>query len=264
MSRLFQDISGLKFNRLTVISLHSKEKRTMWICLCDCGKKTITESYSLKNGKIKSCGCYAREMIGKMNSSSNYNRYPNKELIIQEGEQWKQINGFGGIYYISNTGQVQSLHPCRPLPKILKLHKYNSGYLMAPLKCDSKSYLKTVHRLVAGAFIPNPENKPCVNHIDGNKLNNRVENLEWCTHKENMRHGFNTGLYKIRVGEENHRSKITESEVREIRLSKLPYKQLARKYNLNPTTIKHICTGKLWAHSFYLDSNEIKRLRELL
>lgn len=127
-------------------------------------------------------------------------------------EEWKDIRHFEGFYQVSNLGNVRSFidnhWKKRDVPKILKLFKLTKGYLGVCLydkKGSSKTY--KVHRLVAQAFIPNPNNLPQVNHIDENKENNTVDNLEWCTCEQNLFHGtareriFKTleekGIYKI-------------------------------------------------------------------
>ena len=97
--------------------------------------------------------------------------------------EWKKIDGFSN-YSVSNTGLVRIDNT----GTILKFCAGNHGYHMACLWKNNKGHQKTVHRLVAKAFIQNPENKRCVNHIDGNKKNNTVSNLEWCTHSENQLH----------------------------------------------------------------------------
>lgn len=103
---------------------------------------------------------------------------------------WKEIKEFPN-YRINNLGQVLSIR--RNI--ILKEDKSNGrGYCSVMLYKNGKPYTKVVHRLVAEAFIPNPYNKTQVNHIDGNKHNNCVENLEWVTQSENMIHAFKTGL----------------------------------------------------------------------
>jgi len=103
-------------------------------------------------------------------------------------EIYKNITGYEGIYYISNKGNVKSKK--RKIDSILKPRKSNCGYLRIFL-CKNKSHKQyTIHRLVAEAFIPNLENKPQVNHIDGIKINNFVENLEWVTSSENTTHSF--------------------------------------------------------------------------
>lgn len=117
-----------------------------------------------------------------------------------EKEIWKDIAGYEGLYQVSNFGRVRSLdriivrgtskrrgpHKARLKGKVLTLVSGVEGYLVVPL--GKSNPCCRVHRLVAEAFIPNPENKPQVNHIDGNVKNNRVDNLEWCTGQENLIH----------------------------------------------------------------------------
>ena len=101
-------------------------------------------------------------------------------------EIWKDIPGYEGKYQISNLGNVMSLHFKRsPTNKrLLKPMSDNGyGYLKVMLRDNGSYKMKSIHRLVAEAFIPNPEEKPNVNHIDSNPKNNRVDNLEWCTQK---------------------------------------------------------------------------------
>ena len=107
-------------------------------------------------------------------------------MIITE-EVWKDILGYEGLYQISSLGRVKSFHRNKPL--ILSLKKTSLGYLDVTLSKNGVKKSFRVNRLVAIAFIPNLENKPQVNHIDENKLNNKVSNLEWVTSKENINHG---------------------------------------------------------------------------
>lgn len=117
-------------------------------------------------------------------------------------EEWKDIKGFEGYYQVSNLGQVRSVeryknnHKKLQLVKscVLKTFEHQKGYLVVKLCKNNIKTHKRLHRLVAEAFIPNPKNKPQVNHIDGNKKNNIVSNLEWCNGSYNILHAYKTGL----------------------------------------------------------------------
>lgn len=118
-------------------------------------------------------------------------------------EVWKPIEGYEGLYEVSNLGRVKNLerripfgYGLRTIPeRILKNNVNEFGYLYVRLYKDAKGKKHKIHRLVAQTFIENPENKKCVNHIDGNKQNNSVENLEWVTHSENMKHASDNKLW---------------------------------------------------------------------
>ena len=114
-------------------------------------------------------------------------------------EVWKDIPGYEGLYQVSSLGRVKSLErdTKRLRPQHIRermLKPRNGGYLQVYLADAGKREAVYIHRLVAQAFIPNPDNKPIANHKDGNKHNNSVENLEWCTHQENVLHAYLTGL----------------------------------------------------------------------
>lgn len=113
---------------------------------------------------------------------------------MQVEEIWKDILEFKGQYQVSNLGNVRSLIRNKILkPAKISNNRINStGYYVVNLK--GKLYY--IHRLVAETFIPNPNKLPQVNHIDGNKLNNCIDNLEWCTNSENIKHAYRTGLMK--------------------------------------------------------------------
>lgn len=114
-------------------------------------------------------------------------------------EIWKDVVGYEGKYQVSNIGNVQSLKSRwgeRSIPHVMVPQLSGAGteqikYLRVLLTKNGQSKKILVHRLVASAFVTNHDNKPHVNHIDGNRLNNRIENLEWCTHRENMSHARN-------------------------------------------------------------------------
>lgn len=154
---------------------------------------------------------------------NNFNMY----LIYEDGRIFsKQSNKFLKITYDKNV-------------------KYNRISLINDFG-EKKKFL--VHRLVAEAFIPNPENKPEVNHIDGDKTNNHVSNLEWVTRSENMQHAFKTGL-NSNIGINNSRSLLTEREVIEIYCKLLEGSRgcdLAKEYNVSRPTISDIKARRNW------------------
>lgn len=112
-------------------------------------------------------------------------------------EEWRAIEGYGGRYYVSNLGRVKSIggKRCKHKPVIMSQLKQNSGYMFVKLFRNGKHDTRTVHRLVAEAFLGKSEHSD-INHIDGDKTNNNVSNLEYCSRKENMRHCFENGLRK--------------------------------------------------------------------
>ena len=118
-------------------------------------------------------------------------------------EIWKDIPDYKGLYQVSNLGRIKSLQTNR----IIKGGLTGYGYLHINARKDRKSHTLYVHKAVASAFIPNPDNKPQVNHIDGNKLNNCLDNLEWVTYSENNKHAYKTGLKKATKGKNNDYSR---------------------------------------------------------
>ena len=109
------------------------------------------------------------------------------DICSLEGEEWRHVAGYEGLYEISNYGRLKSLHHI--IPFIVRTKKIHSGRVNVDLHHNGKYTTFGIHTLVAKAFIPNPENLPEVNHKDENPLNNRADNLEWCTHKYNIRYG---------------------------------------------------------------------------
>lgn len=128
-----------------------------------------------------------------------------------EKEIWKDVVGYDGLYLVSNLGRIKSKerivknsHGKRLVKeKILSTFISNSGYYAIVLHKTRPIFkLNYIHRLVANAFIPNENNLEQVNHIDGNKLNNNVFNLEWCSRSENMKHAIKVGLFSQKVVKE--------------------------------------------------------------
>lgn len=128
-------------------------------------------------------------------------------------ENWRDIKGFENLYQISDLGNVKSLGNGNSTDsrtkqeRVLKLQLKKTGYLQVKLCKEGKSFYKRPHRLVAEAFLLNLENKKEINHINGIKSDNRVENLEWCTSSENQKHAFEKGLQKIYRGKSHIQSK---------------------------------------------------------
>lgn len=165
-------------------------------------------------------------------------------------EYWKVVEECPS-YLISNMGNVKNIKEL----KTLKAYD-REGYTRIDLydRRIKKSLKRSVHRLVAEAFIPNPLNKPQVNHIDGDKKNNRVENLEWCTQSENMKHAFKTGLYVPNPlkGEDRYNSKMTYEKVILLRemydSGEFLLKELAEEFNISITVTWNIAKRNTWKH----------------
>jgi hypothetical protein len=169
-------------------------------------------------------------------------------------EVWKKIEGFEN-YEISNLGRLKGLEittkfgcSFKTYPeRICKFWKDKKGYEYFTFNINGKNKHKLIHRLVATAFIPNSNNKPQVNHIDGNKSNNNIENLEWCTVKENLKHARDNGLNNSE-GLNHYRCKLTKNNIIEIRENKekLTQKKLAEKYILNQASVSDIINFKTY------------------
>jgi len=122
-----------------------------------------------------------------------------------------------------------------------------NGYPKISLMIDGDLKKMFVHKLLALAFIPNPENKPQINHINGIKDDNRLENLEWCTASENIDHSYRMG-FRSAKGERNGFAKLTAKQVSEIRSleGQMMQKDIAKMYNISPQNINGILRGRQW------------------
>ncbi len=164
------------------------------------------------------------------------------------------IKGFEGLYSIIEEGAIWN-HRTKRWQKLRgsgmtnKIRRQKRGYKTICLSKDGKPSYFYVHRLVAITFLPNPEQKKMVNHKDGNKENNCVENLEWCSREENTRHAFLNGL--TTRGNLNSQTKLTAEQVREIReihKNDCPtYAETAMKYGVSEANIGLIIRRQNWA-----------------
>ena len=185
---------------------------------------------------------------------------------MQEQEIWKDIEGYVGYYQVSNLGRVRSLSrtitthykdgrgdvTVHRKGRIMKPNKNVEGYLRIQLSKDDIRERSAIHRLVALAFIPNPnpEKYNMVNHIDGVTDNNNVNNLEWCDNRENQEHAIRIGLNQ-RVGTNSHWSKLTEEQVKFIRENyeyrgKYNFCTLAKMFDVTPRTIQNVIVGNTY------------------
>ena len=166
----------------------------------------------------------------------------NLEVEDLPGEIWKWISGYEDLYQISNKTRVKSF--CNGKEKILSQGFNMGGYPTVSLHKNGKPKTHLVHRLVAEAFIPNPENKNYIDHIDANRANANIENLRWVTQKENIQFSIQNGNHKM--GSESPLAKFTEEEVKRIREDYTPYdrvygiRAMAKHFDVSISTIADI------------------------
>jgi len=171
-------------------------------------------------------------------------------------EQWKAIAECNGEYYISDYGRVKSFKfgKERILKPQLVGYKPNQYYGVNLSKTNNRKK-EQVHRLVALAFILNPENKPQVNHKDGNKLNNHIDNLEWNTCKENIQHAWDTGLYESKrlvIIESRSKAVIDTNTGKKYKSLKLACQDVGENISTNKTRAhKKLKTQRF----FYINEN---------
>lgn len=168
-------------------------------------------------------------------------------------EIWKDVVGYEGLYQISNLGNVKSLNYNHTgKERILAKKHHKSGYVTVTLCKNGKHKNKSIHILVAMAFIPNRFSLPCVNHIDGDKENNFVDNLEWVTYSQNTMHAIQTGLrvdsnMRGVMGPANKNSRPVRQYTKDGEIVKVwpCVSDAARFYGCNPCTITNCTKGRI-------------------
>lgn len=162
-------------------------------------------------------------------------------------EKWTNIKEYEN-YKVSNLGRVKNVQSDKFLKTFTGAHGYKHVNLCN--KTGRKQW--RVHRLVMLSFTIQPKHKNSINHIDGDKANNELCNLEWCTDKENSRHAVNTGLHKGEHGEKNPRSLLKTDDVLRIKtlytIEGYTQRKIADKYNISQTHVSDIISGKRWKH----------------
>ncbi len=188
-------------------------------------------------------------------------------------EIWKDVKGYEGYYSVSNRGIVKSLDRVidhhgnglftRKRKGIILSQYEHKGYFYLTLSLNGVRKKQLVHRVVASTFIQNPENKRTVNHIDGDKSNNNVDNLEWATSAENNQHAYDTGLFTT-FGENQPTSILKYDEVVKIRelhkTGKYLHRELAEMFGMSRRHIGNIVNNKRWAT---MDENK-SRVNEII
>ena len=172
---------------------------------------------------------------------------------------WRPVIGYEELYEVSSSGLVRGKEkevsgnhkkPTRKIPVRDKKQCLLVGYPAVTLFKDGKPKLIKVHRLVAEAFLENPDSLPCVNHIDNDKTNNDVSNLEWCTHEHNTHHMLKQGRQDWAYGERSSSAKLTEDDVVLIKnLSKhMRQIDIAVMFGIRQQQVSRILAGKRWKH----------------
>ena len=169
---------------------------------------------------------------------------PDKPQFTHEAfeKEWRPIPGFSG-YEVSDQGRVRYTLRWKS-PHLLRLAKHSRGYLKAFLTVDKKMKTMFVHRLVAMAFLPNPDGLPYINHLNAVKTDNRPSNLEWASHASNTAHAVKNGL--IPVGATHGNTKLSDEQVMQIHVlhaSGRNKKSLAREFKVDPSNVRAILNG---------------------
>lgn len=164
--------------------------------------------------------------------------------MIQQKAYAVPIVGYSELYSVDNNGNIFSFEYKKFLKTNIK------EYVHVTLYKNGQPKTHLLHRIIAEAFLLNPDNLPEVNHKNGNKLDNSIENLEWITKSGNAQHAMSLGLLKSRSGESNGNAKISEKDVKYIRsMAKVKSQsQIAKELNISQTLVSQVQMGKIWKH----------------
>lgn len=224
-----------------------KKTRYCNICLVD---KPVSDFYTASY-KCKKCISESAKNIPKID-------WKESDICLPE-EIWLPITGYEGFHEISSLGRLSVLYRSMgtsfqklPERKILKppINPYTGyvAHIFAKWGIHQKEKRFNIHRLVGLHFLPNPLNLPEINHINGNKLDNSINNLEWCSRNKNIQHAFSNGLMPIKIGQDNRNSILTNEKVLEIYNSNIGPRELSRRLNLTYSLVAQIKNGTKWTH----------------
>jgi hypothetical protein len=169
------------------------------------------------------------------------------------GERWEDVEGYEGVYQVSDKGRVRSLDRVDSLGRdhtgqVLKVCFAGDGYGRVNLKRDGDRKSALVHRLVATAFIPNPRGAPAVNHLDSSRGNNVATNLEWCTASQNIQHCIRNGRFHPARGSKSGKAVLCEADVYFIKTSPLRNMDIAALFGIARNHVSEIRRGRIWQH----------------
>jgi hypothetical protein len=241
-----------------------KEKQTKKCNVCQNEFKAYTSRIVYCN---RTCASIGYKKVAKIHNDKSrdlkFLELSNLDLCIK-GELWVDVIGYEGYYMISNMGRVKTLRReitdfrngknstrIRREKIMTPVNQKSHPYFSIQLKINKKFKGFMIHRLVAIHFIPNPVNKPEVNHIDGNQKNNHFLNLEWVTGKENCQHAWRIGLAKSRKGEQVNTSFLKTADVLDIRnrvLNGEKTSEIAKRYNTSSVNVRGIHNRITWKH----------------
>lgn len=199
----------------------------------------------------------------KTKDGKMYIQFEDIPTPIEYRDMVGKLEPYFGVLY---NGEVYS----KRTQKLISQHINPNGYKVFATRLDGrncKGICPRVHREIAKAYIQNPDNKPHVNHKDGNKINNIPPNLEWCTNQENTRHAHDSGLISILRGVDSPHSKLTQAQVDEIRSLSgiMSHRAIGKKFNICHSQITRIINRKVYNQpSYYVSDKQRKNISEFI